>query len=144
MILNKIFQLKLLLILFMFSGFCCYSQNVQLDNPEIIQLKEKIQGTWVLENDSTTKLVFNENDQVKEYSNDELISTKNYEITNSCDGESLNYNLNSDNTYFLKTYANGEENDPFCAYIEGIDCNDNGVLSLMTKNQGKIIVYQKQ
>jgi len=134
---DKILHVKLLLTLLMFSGGCCHSQNRKPENDTIAQMKEEIQGSWIMKNDATSKLIFGENGQVKEYADGELISTKNYDITTSCNGETSN------NTYFLKTFAEEEEDNPSCAYIEGINCDNNHILSLMTTNQGKIIVYER-
>jgi hypothetical protein len=46
----------------------------------------EILGFWVLENDSSTKIEFTIDGQIKTYVDNQLESTDLYQITNSCDG----------------------------------------------------------
>lgn len=117
--------------------------NAQDRPPSAEGLTEKIQGTWVLESNSSVKLEFNDLGELKQFENGKLISTELFKITSECGGENLTGNDIS-NRYFLKTYQKGKENEPVCAYLEGVDYKGNGFLSLMTQNQGRIIVYKKE
>lgn len=100
--------------------------------------QQRIIGVWVLENDSTTKIEFLTNSVVKSYENNVLKYTDTYSIGNTCGGETL-----SNNELFLKT-IDGEDGTEYCDIINGINEDNNGILSLTTSNQGKTIIYVKQ
>jgi len=101
------------------------------------QAEQEIIGTWLLENDSNTKLVFQNNGTVKTYYSNVLHSTNRYEINNVCDGETLN------NQLFLKTLNNQNEVID-CSYLDSINYNNNGKMTLVSQNQGKVILFIKQ
>lgn len=109
---------------------------VVFENKKVLQDPEtEILGFWVLENDSSTKIEFTIDGYVKTYVDNQLESTDLYQITNSCDGETL-----SNNEKFLKT-IDSIDNSVFCAIINGVNVNNSGILSLTTANQGKLVVY---
>ncbi len=108
------------------------------DSSTIEDYKIEIVGTWVHENDSLTKIVFSNDNKIRHYEGAQLRLIEHYEITRTCDGETIAANKG----YFLKTYS--DKHGEFCAYIEGLNYENNGFFSLMTKNQGKIVVYIKQ
>ena len=114
----------------------CKSNSQKDLNSAIDDYRSEILGEWVLENDVTTKLEFFDTGKVNFYEEGQLVRNENYLITVSCDGETI-----SDGGLFLKLFKS--ESDVFCSYIEGINFNNNGLMSLMTKNQGKIIVYKR-
>ena len=123
--------LKVTFLLLLISNIS-YAQDYQ-SKPE---LENQITGSWHLENSIQDRITFFKDGTVKRFVGDELRYTGKYEITKKCNGEKL---LNED--YFLREISeNGTSN---CAYIETINYNNNGYLSLMTKNQGKIIVYKR-
>ena len=119
----------ILLLLFINTA---YAQKNQSKN----ELKKQIIGTWHLEKSPEDKIVFFKDGTLKRFLGDDLRSTSRYKITKECEGEKL-----LQNDLFLKEISqNGTSS---CTYIEGINYNGNGILSLMTKSQGKIIVYKK-
>ena len=126
----KLFQLLILFVI-------CFACKAQTLNPDLIQAEQEIIGTWILENDSNTKLIFQSNSTVKTYYNDLLHSTNQYEINNVCDGETLN------NQLFLKTLNNQNEVID-CSYLDSINYNNNGKMTLVSQIQGKVIVFYKQ
>ena len=99
------------------------------------ELENEILGTWYYDNDLKSKITFSENGTVKRFFEDELQSTATFEITSSCDGEEL-----PEKQFFLKET---DENGSSCSYIEAINFNENGIFSLMTKSQGRLIVLKK-
>jgi hypothetical protein len=99
------------------------------------ELEKEIVGTWHYENEPKSKIVFYDNGTLKRYFEKELQSVSSYEITSNCDGEVL-----PENQFFLQET---DKNDSFCSYIEAINFNKNGIFSLMTKSQGRIIVLKR-
>ena len=126
----KLFQLLILFVI-------CFASKAQTLNTEITQIEQEIIGTWLLVNDSNTKLIFQSNGTVKTYYNDLLHSTHQYEINNICDEDTLN------NQLFLKTLNNQNEVID-CSYLDSINYNNNGKMTLVLENQGKVIVFNKQ
>jgi len=122
------------LLFFFVISYACKAQTL---NPEITQAEQEIIGTWILENDSNTKLIFQTNGTVKTYYSNVLHSTHQYEINNVCDGETLN------NQLFLKTLNNQNEAID-CSYLDSVNYNNNGKMTLVSQNQGKVIVFNKQ
>ncbi|MCH4824576.1 hypothetical protein ML462_15490 [Gramella lutea] len=100
------------------------------------ELENQIIGSWHLENSPEAIWTFSEDGTVKRFNGDELISSSKYEITKNCDGENL-----SNKNFFLREM--GENGNISCAYIEAINYDNNGFFSLMTLNQGKIVVFKK-
>ncbi len=54
----KLFQLLILFVI-------CFASKAQTLNTEITQIEQEIIGTWLLVNDSNTKLIFQSNGTVK-------------------------------------------------------------------------------
>ena len=129
-------NILILLTLILLSSCSLFSQTN--DNSTIEDYKREIIGTWIHENDSLTKLVFSNDNKISHYEGTQLRFTENYEITRTCDGETIPNNKE----YFLKTYS--DKYGEFCVYIEGLNYENNGLMSIMTKIQGKIVVYKKQ
>jgi len=127
----KLFQLLILFLI-------CFAGKAQTLNPDLIQAKQDIIGTWILENDSNTKIIFQTDGTVKTYYINTLNATYQYEISNSCNGETLN------NQLFLKT-LNNQNQVIDCSYLDSINYNNNnGKMTLVSQNQGKVIVFNKQ
>ncbi|MCP9199980.1 hypothetical protein MKO06_08685 [Gramella sp. GC03-9] len=122
---HKIF----LLLLFINSA---YAQDI----PSKTELENEIIGTWHLEKSPEDKIVFFKDGTLKRFIGDILKSTSHYKITKDCNGEQL-----LDNWFLKETDSDGVSN---CVYIEGINANNNGILSLMTTSQGKIVIYTKE
>jgi len=118
----------LILIAIQFSG--CKESKIE-------EYKKDILGMWILESDPETKIEFLEDGTVNNYYGEELRSTEYYVITSSCNGENR-----ADGTFVLKQFSSVD--DYFCSYIEGLNINDSNMLSLMTFNQGKIIVFVRE
>lgn len=94
-----------------------------------------ILGMWVLEDDPATKVEFLTNGTVKNYTGNVHESTDQYAITNVApDGAT------SSDLYLKITFPEG---DSFYYLINGINANNSNLLSLMTMNQGKVIVYKR-
>ena len=124
--------LKFTIIIFLFTNLCL-SQNYRTK----MELERKIIGTWYLEGESLSKIVFNDKFEVKRFYDNKLTRISHYEIVKSCGEERL-----SENKFFLKeTDQSGSES---CLYIESIDYNNNGIFAMMTKSQGKVVVLKKQ
>ena len=123
--------IKITILLLIITNIGC-AQNHQSKN----ELEKEIIGSWHLENSTRDKITFFKDGTVKRFVDDELKSIGKYEITKKCDEEVL-----SNKNFFLKEIdANGFSS---CAYIEAINYDNNGILSLMTKNQGKVVIYEK-
>lgn len=127
---NKILSFLLFTLIITLFSLVVFENKKVLQDPET-----EILGFWVLENDSSTKIEFTIDGYVKTYVDNQLESTDLYQITNSCDGETL-----SNNEKFLKT-IDSIDNSVFCAIINGVNVNNSGILSLTTANQGKLVVY---
>lgn len=95
--------------------------------------QHEILGEWVLENHPDTKIKFTANGEIKKYYDNILDATDQYEITNTCD------DVNQSDVYILKIID--QDGDSFCSFIEGLNFNGSNMMSLMTFNQGKIVVY---
>ncbi len=113
--------------------FSCKSYSQTDLNSNILDYQQEILGVWIMENHSDTKIEFTSNGEIKRFYDNILESTDQYVITNTCDGETQT------ETYFLKTID--EDGSVFCAYIEGLNYEGNNMMSIMTKDQGKIVVY---
>jgi len=100
----------------------------------LVQMKQDILGTWVLEDSNPEyKLEFT-NSQCKLYVDGILKSTDTYSIDkNSCGTYS------ADNSYFLKRINSYQ--DIGCMEISNLT---NEVMSLMIIDKGKILPYHKQ
>jgi|TARA_Y100000588_G_C14064340_1_gene842967 hypothetical protein len=122
------------LLFFFVISYACKAQTL---NPDLNQAEQEIIGTWILENDSNTKLIFQSNGTVKTYYSNTLNATHQYEISNSCNGETLN------NQLFLKT-LNNQNKVIDCSYLDSINYNNSGKMTLVSQNQGKVIVLNKQ
>ena len=129
-------NILILLTLILLSSCSLFSQTN--DNSTIEDYKNEIIGTWVHENHSNTKIEFTINGKIKRYYNNILKHTDKYYISRTCDGETIP----NGKGYFLKTTTNS--GNEFCAYIEGLNYENNGLMSIMTKIQGKMVVYKKQ
>lgn len=124
--------LKITITILLFTNLCL-SQN----NQTKMELERKIIGTWYLEGDSISKFVFDDNSKAKRFNGDKLARISHYAIVKTCGKEKL-----SENEFFLKEiYQNGAE---ACFYIESLDYDGNGIFSMMTKSQGKVVVLKKQ
>ena len=100
------------------------------------ELENQIIGSWHLENSPKAIWTFYENGTVKRFEGNELRSSGKYEITKNCDEEIL-----SNKNFFLRQIS--ENGHTSCDYIEAINYDNNGLFSLMTVNQGKIVVFKK-
>ncbi len=123
--------LKITVLLLLITNTAC-AQDYQTKD----ELENQIIGSWHLENSAEDRITFFKDGTVKRFDENGLIFSDKYEITKDCDGEKL-----SNTDFFLKMI--GENGIASCAYIEGINYDNNGIFSLMTKNQGKMIVYKR-
>ncbi|TQI71263.1 hypothetical protein JM79_2190 [Gramella sp. Hel_I_59] len=123
--------LKITVLLLLITNIT-YAQDYQTKD----ELAKQIIGSWHLENSAEDRLTFFKDGTLERSDETGSMSSDKYEITKDCDGEKL-----SNKDFFLKIID--ENGISSCAYIEGINYDENGTFSLMTKNQGKIIVYKK-
>lgn len=99
--------------------------------------KERILGIWQAETDPTDKLEFLQNGKVNRYFDNVLQYTEDYDVTNSCEGQTTN----SDKLFLRTTDDDGSVS---CDIIsDGIYEDNTQVLTLITNAQGKIIVYKR-
>lgn len=126
----KLYTLSFILLASLYS--CKSLSQTNLDST-LEDYQQEILGVWIMENHPETKIEFTSNGEINRLYDDILESTDQYVITNTCDGETQT------ETYFLKTIDS--DGSIFCAYIEGLNFEGNNMMSLMTKNQGKIVVY---
>lgn len=96
----------------------------------------EILGVWYLEGDSSVKLEFTINNQMKTYIDNVIESTDYYNISNSCNGQTI-----SVNTLFLKV-TDGEDGSIYCNIINGINEDGSNILSMISES-GKILVYTR-
>ncbi|HEX8269350.1 MAG TPA: hypothetical protein VF581_05620 [Flavobacterium sp.] len=142
------FKLYLILIAII-SGFSVYSITTNVDlnfskmlgsveehskTSTLLATNQDILGAWVLENDPTTRFVFGSNNMLRIYRNNVLQSTEPYFISTTCNGK-----LALPEEAFLK--ITDEYGITTCDVILGADVNGNGILSIMSESQGKIVVF---
>jgi hypothetical protein len=106
-------------------------------SPPPLTPQEEILGVWIMEDEPENKIEFLTDGHVKTYVNNVLESDNTYSITNECGG--LTHNPNQ---LFLSE-IDGEDGDEYCFYIEGINSDDGGLLSLMD-DSGRMIIYARQ
>ncbi|MCW1147197.1 hypothetical protein [Flavobacterium lacisediminis] len=130
-----LFMLTTSILVFGFSGYKFINKKTN-ENLIITEDPEtEILGFWVLENDPSTKIEFTIDGYIKSYTDNQLESTDLYQITNTCEGETL-----SNNEKFLKIIDSNDASI-FCSIINGVNANNSNILSLTTSNQGKLVVY---
>ncbi|QED37997.1 hypothetical protein FK178_09775 [Antarcticibacterium arcticum] len=110
-------------------------QEPYLSTDECSEIKSRILGSWVLENNTSNKMVFSSDNILKRYYNGVLKSMETFSISSFCGGESLS------SKYFLVTTTSNGTTD--CVYLENVNDDNSGFLTLITPGQGKIIVYKK-
>lgn len=124
------YTITLITVLFI-SCVSCKAQAPQQN------VENEIIGTWIAEDDTKVKLIFNTDGTLVEYYNNELMDTFNYTISHQCGTESDN------NAWFLET-SDQSELDIRCYEIYGANPNNNGILSIRDMTTGKIFIYNKQ
>ena len=107
-------------------------------NSQTLTPEQEILGFWVLENDSTTKIQFLANGELKYYEDNILKYTDSYTISNECGGH-----VSEDESVFLKT-IDGEYGTVSCdAIMNGVYAPNSTTLTLMNDN-GKLAIYNRQ
>ncbi len=101
--------------------------------------EERILGVWIMENSPSDKLEFLANGQMKCYDNNTLLYTDFYNITNSCNGETL-----SNNEFFLKVIDSNDGTVSCAILLNGVYEDNSTTLTLLTEGQGKVVIYHKQ
>lgn len=97
---------------------------------------KSIVGTWVSEEDNTWKLVFASDSTCKQYSENNLMETDNYVLSNTSPQCGINVAINGKSLFLsLKDISDGEE---LCYYVNGIT---DKVLSLTYFNRGGAMVF---
>jgi len=100
-------------------------------------IETQIVSTWVAEDDTNVKLIFDSNGKCLSYYNNDLTSTFNYSISHQCDSES---DLKA---WFLKM-TDVEVSSIRCYELYGANADNNNTLTMKDMNSGKLLVYQKQ
>lgn len=110
-----------------------YKNNNSIETLQTPQ--ERVLGTWVMESSPSDKIVFNSNGELKKYVDNTLEYTNTYSITNSC-------NKTSSNDLLYLKQIDSEDGDVYCTLIaDGIYSYNSNSLTLITEEQGKIIIY---
>lgn len=108
--------------------------------PTIAAAQLAILGTWIRDDDTTIKIVFEQSGIVKMYKNNVENFSGNYTIATSCEGET--YNIGADVGLYLKTKETSETSWT-CQYINGINEEGDHILSLGDKDRYNDVVYIK-
>lgn len=130
-IMKMIKYTTIIMTVLFFSCVSCKAQALQQN------VQNEIIGTWIAEDDTKVKLIFNTNGVLSEYYDNELMDTYDYSISHQCGTESDN------NAWFLKT-SDQNELDIRCYELYGANPNNNGILSIRDMITGKIFIYNKQ
>lgn len=126
-------------IAFLFMIFLSCNSKAQTNLDSTLEdYQNEILGTWVLESDSQTRFEFLENGIIKTYYGSELRSIENYIITNSCEND------DQDSDEIILKQFSDDDSDFFCSYIEGLNFEGSNMMSLMSFNQGKIVVLVRE
>lgn len=125
-----------LVVFLMCLEISCQVTSKNNNSPETLQTpEERILGTWVMESSPSDKIVFNSNGELKKYVGNTLEYTDTYSITNSC------HKITSHDLLYLKQ-IDSEDGDVYCTLIaDGIYSDNSNSLTLITEEQGKIIIY---
>lgn len=128
--------LLITLIIGLFSYGSVHAQNL---DSVITQMEQELVGTWVLQDEDTHtatqyKLVFKTNRKVKEYQENQLLTTyENYSVVkNSCG------NFPANNDFYLKLVY--PDDDLSCSIITNLTSD---VLALMSL-RGEVLLFYKQ
>lgn len=139
-----LFKVTIAVISFTFTGVAAQGQTSgdipttlqDSSQTEISQIKNKLIGSWVLEKAPSNKITFTSDNKLKSYHDGVLKWTDSFMIGSSCDEETLS------SGYFLITTSS--EGIKSCDYIDHLsDTDGRGRLVLITRNQGKIIIYKR-
>lgn len=133
-ILNKLGSFVIFCLVVILS-FSCDSKNLK-PYSRVSSVESEIIGSWRSESDQNNVIVFSNDGHVKIYIDAILQSDDRYSISSSCGKESV---INGQ--LFMKTIfsEDGSEN---CDYINGINENNSGILSLMN-DRGQTRIYRK-
>ncbi len=125
----KYIKLVFILIIIL-SSYQSKAQNLQLTESS----EALILGTWIDDDDPTYKLVFFSNAICKEYQNNELIATYEYDVKyNSCE------DFMATSVVYLY-WRDLENQQQVCFEISNIT---NEVLSLMIIDRAKMVLFNK-
>tara|TARA_B100000378_G_scaffold227800_1_gene192140 strand:+ start:172 stop:564 length:393 start_codon:yes stop_codon:yes gene_type:complete len=120
------------LLLLLFSN-ALFAQDFQSKTT----LEKEIIGRWYLEQSPEDKYVFSSDGSMKHFIGDSLIKTTKYRIVKTCNEEER-----PENEFFLKeTDENAYVN---CYYIDAVNYDHNGLMTLMTQSRGNILVFKKE
>ena len=125
---------KLIIVLIVLFNINCKSQIISTQN----NFSQDILGTWVSSGDNLWSVVFTNDSKRIDYYDNEQIDIYNFSIENSC-GENQNKNL----TYLKVTEDDGNNSFTKCYEIISINYNNNGKLSIMDLDRGKIFLFDK-
>ena len=119
--------------------FCLYGCTNKLYSQTATEIKNKLIGTWILNDNSSgaVKVIFDVNNFQKLYRDNLLTSTETFIITVTCDNETLN-----NGQFFLKTID--EDGFETCEVIEALS-EENGITTLSLSNyRGNLALFTKQ
>ncbi len=127
-----------LLICFIGVTFNCKAQQFQELN-----LETNIIGTWILDDDPLIKNVFTTSGKYLRYYKNALRYTGTYSIGTSCKGQTI---IDDDDIFLRITSTSIEFGDTICYYINTINTDSSGVitLSLTSAGRGRLVVFTKQ
>ena len=116
-------------------SFSCESRSLR-SYSKITSVESEIIGSWRSESDPNNVIVFSNDGHVKIYIDAILQSDDRYSISSSCGTES-----SIKGQLFLKTTFRDDDSEN-CDYINGINENNSGILSLMN-DRGQTRIYHK-
>ncbi|MDA9317165.1 hypothetical protein N9Q58_04540 [Polaribacter sp.] len=129
-IMKMIKYTSILITVFFFSCIYCKAQALQEN------VQNEIIGTWIAEDDTKVKLIFNTSGVLSDYYDNELMDTYDYSISHLCGSESDN------KAWFLRT-SNQNELEIRCYELYGANPNNSQILSIRDMTTGKIFIYNK-
>jgi|ABSN01.1.fsa_nt_gi hypothetical protein len=114
----------------------CVTKTYSQDPKE--KIKNDLIGAWVLDDDSSIRIVYDVNNNKKIYLDNILLDTDKYTITETCETETLN-----NGQYFIKS-IDSEGEYAGCEIIEALS-EENGVITLsLTSDRGQHQLLTKQ
>lgn len=132
--------LVVFLVIFSITVTTLYGKEFYLSSKQYFsasQPSERLLGKWALEGSPSDTIEFLNNGIVRRFEDNILQESFNYQVSSTCNNQS-----SSDGLLYLKYIF--QEGDSICLTIlNGIYADNENTLTLLTLNQGKIIVYKK-
>lgn|SRR5690606_24919626 len=132
----------LLIIVFSLLAIKVQGQQININNANITEINSKIIGTWISEEDSNWKIIFNSQGICYWSYNNVITETFSYSISTTSPQCDYNVRTNTSEDFYLKIINQGDNNEQLCYEILGVD---NESLSLSSIGIGvKYFYFLKQ